>query len=157
SGTGSDGALGVRAIKGEGGVVLAQSVETAEHGGMPRSAIATGLVDDVLPPERMPARLLAYTRHAFGEARSPALDATLGSTLKKICVLLRSHTGHDFSQYKETTLVRRIERRMALQQIDRLEDYLQHLRGSPPEAEALFRDLLIGVTSFFRDREAFAA
>lgn len=159
SGTGSDGTLGVRAVKGEGGMVMAQSIDSTAYDGMPRSAIATGLVDYVLPPAEMPAQLIAYVKHAFGNQRraiSAQLPAT-EDTLKKICVVLRAHTSHDFSQYKENTLVRRIERRMALNQIEQPTDYLRYLQKEPAEVDALFRDLLIGVTNFFRDPEAFTA
>ena len=103
SGTGSDGTLGARAIKGEGGMVMAQNPESTEYDGMPRSAIATGLVDYVLPPAEMPAQLIAYVTHAFEKSRravsAPAADTE--ETLKKIFILLRAQTGHDFSQYKE--------------------------------------------------------
>ena len=157
SGTGSDGTQGVRAIKGEGGMVMAQNPESTEFDGMPRSAIATGLVDYELPPAEMPAQLIAYSTHAFGHARPHGtVEApTHGGALKKIFVLLRSQTGHDFSQYKPSTINRRIERRMAVHQIDSLGSYVKYLQQTPPEVEALFRDLLIGVTNFFRDREAF--
>ena len=153
SGTGTDGTLGLREIKGESGLVIVQSPDTTEYDGMPRSAIATGMVDYVLPPAEMPAQLIAYARHAFDPARKP--PPARDGLLKKLCVLLRAQTGHDFSQYKETTLVRRIERRMALHQITDPEDYVGYAREHPPEVEALFRDLLIGVTDFFRDPEAF--
>ena len=158
SGTGSDGTLGVRAVKGEGGMVMAQLPGSTEYDGMPRSAIATGLVDYVLPPAEMPAQLLAYAAHAFGRRPRPvtAQVTKAADNLSKICVILRAQTGHDFSQYKQNTLVRRVERRMALHQIERSDDYLRFLQESRVEVEALFRDLLIGVTSFFRDPEAFA-
>ncbi|MGO8746263.1 MAG: chemotaxis protein CheB [Thermoguttaceae bacterium] len=159
SGTGSDGTLGVRAIKGEGGMVMAQNPESTEYDGMPRSAIATGLVDYVLPPAEMPPQLIAYVAHAFGRTPRPvplpapkAVDA-----MKKVFILLRAQTGHDFSQYKQSTINRRVERRMAVHQIERLNEYVRHLQQTPAEVEALFRDLLIGVTNFFRDPEAFAA
>ncbi|CRI64383.1 MCP methyltransferase/methylesterase, CheR/CheB with PAS/PAC sensor [Thiocapsa sp. KS1] len=158
SGTGSDGTLGARAIKGEGGLVIAQSPTTAAYDGMPRSLIASGHADYVLPPEEMPAHLIAYAAQAFGKATRPITpSATPEDALTKICILLRDKTRHDFSQYKETTLRRRIERRMALHRIDRLGDYVGFLRQDPAEIEALFSDLLIGVTSFFRDPDAFAA
>jgi len=158
SGTGSDGSLGVRAVKGEGGMVMAQNPESTDFAGMPSNAIATGLVDYILPPAEMPARLIAYAAHAFGNKirRTSPPSVTAEDILKKVCILLRDSTGHDFSQYKRNTLTRRVERRMAVHQIDRVEDYLRHLRQSPTEAQALFRDLLIGVTNFFRDPEAFA-
>ena len=159
SGTGSDGTLGVRAVKGEGGMVMAQNPESTEHDGMPRSAIATGLVDHVLPPAEMPAQLIAYVAHAFGNTPRPVqpMAPKIEDALKKVFVLLRAQTGHDFSQYKQNTVKRRVERRMAVHQIERLEAYLRYLRQAPSEVESLFRDLLIGVTSFFRDREAFEA
>jgi two-component system CheB/CheR fusion protein len=159
SGTGSDGTLGLRAIKGEGGMAMVQNPESTEYDGMPRSAIATGLVDYVLPPAEMPAQLIAYVTHAFAAHPRPhaAASSPVEDTLKQICVVLRAQTGHDFSQYKQNTLVRRIERRMALHQIERVQEYLHFLQKTPAEADALFRDLLIGVTSFFRDPEAFAA
>jgi two-component system, chemotaxis family, CheB/CheR fusion protein len=158
SGTGSDGTLGVRAIKGEGGMVMAQNPASTEFDGMPRSAVATGLVDFVLPPAEMPAQLIAYTAHAFGHPpKPPAPTSRAESAMNKIFVLLRSQVGHDFSQYKPASVQRRIERRMAVQQIDSMDDYVKFIRATPTEAEALFRDMLIGVTSFFRDPVAFKA
>ena len=155
SGTGSDGALGVRAIKGEGGMVMVQSPDSTEYDGMPRSAIATGLVDYTLPPAEMPARLLTYVTHVGNKTSSvvPGED----NDLKKIFIILRNQTGHDFSHYKPNTINRRIERRMAVHQIDGIGSYVKYLQQTPAEAEALFRDLLIGVTNFFRDPEAFVA
>ncbi len=157
SGTGSDGTQGVRAIKGEGGMVMAQTPESTEFDGMPQSAIATGMVDYQLPPAEMPARLIAYVKHAFGQSRVPVVVDTpqIETALKKIFVLLRAQTGHDFSQYKPSTVNRRVERRMAVHQIDGVESYVRFLQQTPTEVEALFRDLLIGVTNFFRDPEAF--
>jgi len=159
SGTASDGTLGARAIKGEGGMVMAQSPESTEHDGMPRSAIATGMVDYVLPPGEMPQQLIAFVSRRFSGAPGDHPGGTRGSedALKKILVLLRSRTGHDFSQYKQSTVFRRIERRMAVHQIAALGDYVRYMRDVPAEAEALLGDLLIGVTNFFRDPEAFAA
>jgi two-component system CheB/CheR fusion protein len=159
SGTGSDGTLGVRAVKGEGGIVMAQNPESTEYDGMPRAAIATGLVDYVLPPAEMPAQIIAYVAHAFGRAHRvpPPPLPLVEDALKKIFVLLRAQTKHDFSQYKQTTIARRVERRMAVHQIERMDEYLRYLRQTPSEVNALFRDLLIGVTSFFRDPAAFAA
>jgi two-component system CheB/CheR fusion protein len=157
SGTGSDGTLGVRAIKGEGGMVMAQNPESTEFDGMPRSAINTGLVDYELPPAEMAAQLIAYAAHAFGKLpRSASVHTPKDeSALKKIFILLRAQTGHDFSQYKPSTINRRIERRMAVHQIEDIDGYVKYLQQTPPEVEALFRDLLIGVTNFFRDPEAF--
>jgi two-component system CheB/CheR fusion protein len=159
SGTGSDGTQGVRAVKAEGGMVMVQNPESTEYDGMPRSAIATGLVDYVLPPAEMAAQLIAYTAHAYGRTAHPVSPLTPQNedALKKILVLLRAHTGHDFSQYKRNTVSRRVERRMAVHQIERLDGYVSYLQHTPEEVEALFRDLLIGVTRFFRDPEAFEA
>jgi len=157
SGTGSDGTLGVRAIKGEGGMVMAQNPASTEYDGMPRSAIATGLVDYELPPAEMPAQLIAYAAHAYGKPPVPASVPLpkAENALKKIFVLLRAQTGHDFSLYKPSTIHRRTERRMAVHQIDTMDGYVKYLQQTPTEAEALFRDILIGVTNFFRDPEAF--
>jgi two-component system CheB/CheR fusion protein len=158
SGTGSDGTLGVRAIKGEGGMVMAQSPESTEYDGMPQSVIATGLVDYVLQPAQMAEQLITFVAHAFGpRPQSAELQAPkIEHALKKISVILRDQTGHDFSQYRKNTMTRRVERRMAIHQIEQMEEYLLLLRQNSAEAQSLFRDLLIGVTSFFRDPEAFA-
>ena len=159
SGTGSDGTQGVRAIKGEGGMVMAQNLASTEYDGMPRQALATGLVDYELPPAEMPAQLMAYVAHAFG--RPPRTASVLvpktENALKKIFILLRAQTGHDFSQYKPNTIHRRIERRMAVHQIETMDGYVTYAQRTPAEVEALFRDLLIGVTHFFRDPEVFQA
>ena len=159
SGTGSDGTLGLRAIKGEGGMAMAQSPSTTEFDGMPASAIATGLVDYELAPSEMPAQLIVYATHAFGPLGRPAMVAApqTESALKKIFTLLRAKLGHDFSQYKPSTIQRRIERRMAVNQIVTLDAYVKYLQQTPTELEALFRDMLIGVTNFFRDPAAFLA
>jgi len=158
SGTGSDGTLGVRAIKGEGGMVMAQNPASTEYDGMPRNAVGTGLVDYELPPAEMPAQLIAYVARAFGHPPRPAAPTSKAeNALKKIFVLLRSQVGHDFSQYKPSTIQRRIERRMAVHQIETMDGYVKFLSTTPAETEALFRDMLIGVTSFFRDPEAFKA
>ncbi len=159
SGTGSDGTQGVRAIKAEGGMVMAQSPGSAEYDGMPGSAIATGLVDYELAPSEMPAQLMAYSAHAFGRRpRSSAAPAPrTENALRKLFVLLRAQTGHDFSNYKPSTIHRRIERRMDVQQIESMDAYVEYAQKTPAEVEALFRDLLIGVTNFFRDEEAFKA
>ena len=157
SGTGSDGAQGVRAIKGEGGMVMAQNPASTEFDGMPRSAVATGLVDYELAPAEMPDQLIAYAAHAFGKfPKSTTLPAPkIENALKKIFILLRAQTSHDFSQYKPSTIHRRIERRMAVHQIEGIDDYVKYLQRAPAEVEALFRDMLIGVTQFFRDRDVF--
>ena len=157
SGTGSDGTAGARAIKGEAGMVMVQRPESTEFDGMPRSALATGLVDFELPPTEMMAQLTAYVARAFGTL--PRLGGIVApqteNSLKRIFILLRAQTSHDFSQYKPSTIHRRIERRMAVHQIETLESYVKFLQQSPSEVEALFRDLLIGVTNFFRDTDAF--
>ncbi|MEI6503881.1 MAG: CheR family methyltransferase, partial [Armatimonadota bacterium] len=147
------------AIKGEGGMVMVQNPASTEYDGMPRSALATGLVDFELPPAEMPAQLIGYATHAFGNPFRPTTvpASTTQSALKKVFILLRAQTGHDFSQYKLSTINRRIERRMAVHQIATLDVYVKYLQQTPVEVEALFRDLLIGVTNFFRDPEAFQA
>jgi two-component system, chemotaxis family, CheB/CheR fusion protein len=158
SGTGSDGSLGVRAIKGEGGMVMVQNPASTEHDGMPQSALATGLVDYELPPAEMPVQIISYVNRALGKQRIPvaATPPKADNSLKKIFILLRSQTGNDFSQYKPSTVRRRIERRMAIHQISSMEAYVKFLQQTPDEVEALFRDMLIGVTNFFRDSTAFA-
>jgi two-component system, chemotaxis family, CheB/CheR fusion protein len=157
SGTGSDGALGVRAVKGEGGMVMAQTPESTEFDGMPRSAIATDMVDFVLTPNQMPAALLDYAARTLAQTLVPASSQATpqGDGLERVFLLLRSRTGHDFSQYKRNTILRRVARRMAVHQIDRMGDYLRYLQLTRDEVDALFRDLLIGVTNFFRDTEIF--
>ncbi len=159
SGTGSDGTQGLRAVKAEGGMVMAQTPESTEYDGMPRSAINTGLVDYILPAAEMPDHLISYAAQAFGRIahlQAPPLPK-VEDAFKKIFVLLRSQTGHDFSQYKLNTIKRRVERRMAVHQIAELGGYVRFLQQTPVEVEALFRDLLIGVTNFFRDPDAFTA
>ena len=157
SGSGSDGTQGLRAIKAEGGMVMAQNPASSEYDSMPSSAIATGLVDYTLPPAEMPAQLIAYVQRASGKKtlRPSVVTHEIEDALKKVLLLLQGHTGHDFSQYKQNTVSRRIERRMAVQQIEQPEEYLRFARETPAELDALFGDLLIGVTSFFRDAQAF--
>jgi len=158
AGTGSDGTLGARAIKAGGGMVMAQIPETTEFDGMSRSVIATGLVDYQLAPADMPAQLAAYVSHVFGPLpRLATKSIAKEDSLKKLFRLLRSQTTHDFSQYKPNTIQRRIERRMSVHQIDGLDNYVQYLQQTPTEVNSLFCDLLIGVTSFFRDPEVFDA
>ncbi len=163
SGTGSDGALGARAIAGEGGMVMVQEPQSAQYDGMPRSAIATDVSDYVLAPAQMPAKLLAYVQQLFSHLLPtsmttdvPLREAVTSDALQKIFILLRAHTGHDFSYYKPKTIQRRIERRMVVNQIGQLADYVRFLQEHPQEIEILFRDLMIGVTHFFRDPDAFA-
>ncbi|MCR4290033.1 MAG: PAS domain-containing protein [Candidatus Scalindua sp.] len=157
SGTGTDGTLGLKAIKGEGGMAMAQEETQAKYDSMPRSAINTGLVDYILPVEKMPAELAKYVKHPYIEK-----DALPGTTeqkyqhdVTKILIQVRSKTGQDFSHYKQNTIRRRIERRMAVHQIDKISHYLDYVRQNPSEVTTLFKDLLIGVTNFFRDPDAF--
>ncbi len=155
SGTGSDGALGARAIKGEGGMVMAQSPSSSEFDGMPKSVIATGIVDFVLTPARMPAQLTAYAFQAFSKSAGIAATPRFENALKKIFISLRALSGHDFSLYKPNTIHRRIERRLAVLQIENIDDYVRYLQQSQAEVETLLGELLIGVTSFFRDPDSF--
>jgi len=152
SGMGSDGTLGLRAIKEKGGVVLVQDPATAKFDGMPRSAIDSGLVDIVATVDELPDRILAYLqRTPLIHASEPVIGDKTQSALEKTIILLRTHTGHDFSHYKKNTFNRRIERRMGIHQIDKLAGYVRYLRENSQELDLLFKELLIGVTSFFRD------
>ena len=152
SGMGSDGTLGIRAIKEHAGIVLVQDPASAKFAGMPHSAIAAGLADLVAPAGELPAQLFDYIRHTPLLARRPSLaEPGPDSQLEKIILLLRHHTGHDFTLYKRSTLYRRIERRMGLHRIPKIAHYVRYLRENPAEAELLFKELLIGVTAFFRD------
>jgi two-component system CheB/CheR fusion protein len=157
SGTGSDGTQGVKAIKGEAGMVMVQDEGSAKYDGMPRSAIATGLADYILPPAAMPGQLLKYLRHTVHAATATILadGGKMPDTLQKMYILLRNRTGHDFSLYKKNTILRRIERRMHVHQIDTVKDYVLYLQKSAVELDILFKELLIGVTSFFRDTQAY--
>ncbi len=159
SGAGSDGTQGARVIKGECGMVMAQSPESIEFDSMPSSAIATGLVDYVLPAAEMSTQLIDYVSHAFGKLSQLGANLTFQNqyAIKKIYILLRNQTGHDFSQYKQGTINRRIERRMTIHQIETIGYYIKYLQQTPAEVEALFLDILIGVTNFFRDPTAFLA
>ncbi|WP_051957986.1 chemotaxis protein CheB [Desulfobacter vibrioformis] len=157
SGTGSDGSLGLKQIKGELGMVMVQDEASAKYDGMPRSAIATGFADYVLPVEKMPEALMKYARHAIIEPGNKVGtdEEKFHKALQKIYILLRSHTNQDFSLYKKNTIIRRIERRMNVHQISNINDYVTYLAKSEREVHILFKDLLIGVTGFFRDPEAF--
>ena len=157
SGTGTDGTLGLRAVKEEGGVVIVQDVNQAKFDGMPRSAIGTGLVDVVLPVEKMAQKILNYAKQPYiivTETNGRA-SKTILNFIERMLLLIRSQTGVDFRDYKHTSIRRRIERRMATHQIDSIEDYFRYLEENPSEVEALSKDFLIGVTRFFRDPEAF--
>lgn len=155
SGMGSDGALGLRAIKEKGGLTLAQKPDTAQSDSMPRSAIAAGVADIVVPPAAMAGRIIDFIAHPLRESRLNSLPhVKLLNALDRIVVLLRDRSGTDFSLYKNNTLHRRIERRMAIHRIASHDDYVRHLNANPHEIDLLFKELLIGVTSFFRDPEA---
>ncbi|HZO12471.1 MAG TPA: chemotaxis protein CheB, partial [Polyangiaceae bacterium] len=153
SGSGRDGALGVMEIKGASGLVMAQQPESARFDAMPRSAISRGIVDYILPPSKLAEQLVRYAQSSASRALTPSdsFEASLGLIMR----LLRERAGHDFSCYKRSTLQRRVERRMNVHQIDDAREYARFLEKTPHEADLLFRELLIGVTSFFRDREAF--
>ena len=162
SGTATDGTLGLEAIKAEGGITFAQD-DSAQYDGMPRSAIASGCVDFALPPEGIAAELARISKHPYvrgagagqnGGARSPGLEAERAA-LAPILQVLRTATAVDFSLYKPGTLARRISRRMGLLKIEGAKDYARLLRDTPAEVEALYLDILINVTSFFRDPEAY--
>lgn len=154
SGMGSDGVFGLRAIKEKGGLTLAQEPASAQADSMPRSAIEAGVVDIVAPAGALPGRIAGYLRHPVHELASEAPRPTdFSSVVDKIVALLRDRSGNDFSLYKSNTLHRRIERRMAVHQIVKLDDYVRHLRANPAELDLLFKELLIGVTNFFRDPE----
>lgn len=157
SGTGSDGSRGIRDIKEAGGFVIAQDLDSAKFDGMPKSAVATGDVDLVLRPDQMPAALLSYIDHPSAD-ESAALpnDPALLDGFSAICELLRKAYDIDFSYYKRTTVARRVQRRLLMNQITDLEDYVARLRSDTHELNMLYKDLLIGVTKFFRDAEAFA-
>ncbi len=155
SGMGSDGTLGLRAIKEKAGVVLVQEPATAKFDGMPRSAIDAGLADIVAPVDELPGKIIAYLQRTPLIARPEvALEDKTQSALEKVVILLRAHTGHDFSLYKRNTLYRRIERRMGIHQIDKIAAYVRYLQENSQELDLLFKELLIGVTSFFRDPAA---
>lgn len=155
SGTGSDGTVGLRAIKNEGGLTLAQSPEFAKYDGMPRSAISSGVVDHVLPVQQMPGVILEYIRHLKDARKETGSPAQTEKALANILPLLHRKSGHDFSWYKQSTLLRRIQRRMQVTYTRSMAGYAELLRTSSVEAAELFKDLLIGVTQFFRDPEAF--
>lgn len=155
SGMGSDGTLGLRAIKEKAGVVLVQEPTTAKFDGMPRSAIDAGLADIVAPVDELPAKIIAYLHRTPLLARAEVIlgDKTQ-SALEKAVILLRAHTDHDFSLYKRNTLYRRIERRMGIHQISKMAGYVRYLQENSQEVDLLFKELLIGVTNFFRDPAA---
>jgi two-component system CheB/CheR fusion protein len=157
SGTGTEGTLGLKEIKAEGGIAIVQDPETAQFDGMPLSAIAGKTADYILPPDEMPAQLLKYIkkRRRSSGIITPELTVPLVNQLKKIFLIIRNHTGNDFSNYKTNTILRRITKRTALNQIDSIDEYISFLQHNPAEIEKLYKDFLIGVTSFFRDKEVF--
>jgi len=157
SGMGSDGTLGLRAIKEKAGVVLVQEPATAKFDSMPRSAIDAGLADIVAAADELPEKILAYLQRTPLIARTEtALEVKTQSALEKVVLLLRTHTGNDFSFYKRNTLYRRIERRMGIHQIGKMAGYVRYLQENTQELDLLFKELLIGVTNFFRDPAAWA-
>lgn len=167
SGVDGDGAAGIKRIKERGGLTIAQDPGEAHHPGMPQSAIATGMVDWILPVAEMPQRLVDY-RKWEDRVKVPSEECSLPRTdarstksdetaLRDVLSFLRTRTGHDFSYYKRATVVRRISRRMQINAVDDLSSYLAFLRTHAGEGSALMQDLLISVTNFFRDHEAFAA
>jgi two-component system, chemotaxis family, CheB/CheR fusion protein len=156
SGTGTDGTVGLRAVHGAGGLTMVQEIGTAKYDGMPKSALGTGQADFVLPVDKMPEQLLAYAKRIIGKRAIPVSPAEKEPpALQKVLLILRSLTGHDFSSYKKTTIHRRVERRMDLHNIEDMTTYARYLQENTDEVQALFKELLIGVTSFFRDPEAF--
>jgi two-component system, chemotaxis family, CheB/CheR fusion protein len=158
SGTGSDGAIGLKEIVANGGIVLVQDPDTAQFDGMPRSAVATGLVAYELPISKMPRVLMNYARHTYVRAqRRIPVRARAADPVAKILGLLETGHGQSFAGYKQAMLVRRIERRMGLLNIDKLDEYAKRLHRDATELATLRKDLLIGVTEFFRDREAWKA
>ncbi len=155
SGTGSDGSRGIRAIHDAGGTVIVQDPDTAKFDGMPRSAVDTGVVNYVVAPESIPRVILASTT-LQGSRLEPSLNGNVSEEgMNAIFRILRDEYGIDFSHYKPNTVTRRIERRLQLNQSLDLQDYVRRLREDPEEANFLYKDLLIGVTEFFRDSEAF--
>jgi two-component system CheB/CheR fusion protein len=154
SGTGTDGTLGVRAIHGSGGIVMVQEPKSAKYAGMPSSAVQTGLVDYILPADKIPSQLVTFVKKFVKKGKLPVTEKREYS-LNKILASIRSRTGHDFSLYKKTTLNRRIEKRMNVHNIDDINTYVRYLQEHPDEVQLLFKDLLIGVTQFFRDPDAF--
>jgi two-component system CheB/CheR fusion protein len=161
SGTGSDGSMGMKRVKEMGGICIVQDPKEAEHSDMPLNSIATGLVDYVLPVAQIPRKIVAYRDRLFGETHIPKEPFERAETdeqaLRSIFTQLRIRTGHDFSNYKRATVLRRIERRINVHELADLQAYAVFMREHPNEAHALLKDLLISVTNFFRDCEAFEA
>jgi two-component system CheB/CheR fusion protein len=154
SGMGTDGSLGLRAMKEKGGVVFVQAPASSKFDGMPRSAIEAGLADVIAPVEELPDKIIALRNAPLVARTELPLDGKSQPAFEKIMILLRAHSGHDFSLYKKNSVYRRIERRMGIHQIDKIATYLRFLQENPQELALLFKELLIGVTSFFRDPPA---
>jgi two-component system, chemotaxis family, CheB/CheR fusion protein len=154
SGTATDGTIGLDAIKGEGGITFAQD-DTAQHEGMPHSAIASGCVDFVLPPAEIAREIVRIGQHAYAVPEAEARETNDKPNLAQVVQLLKHSTGVDFTGYKFNTLYRRVTRRMVFRKLDGLPEHVQFLRQTPAEVEALYQDILISVTSFFRDKESF--
>ncbi|MGH9447743.1 MAG: chemotaxis protein CheB, partial [Terriglobia bacterium] len=159
SGTGSDGTRGLRAVKAGGGITLAQELKSAKYDGMARSAIAAGCVDLVLPPQDIAAEITRIARHPYVIPRqsSQAGEPPQENGLYQVLLLVRRALGVDFTQYRRTTINRRVARRMLLHRLDSLADYVKYLQRSPAEVNALYEDILIHVTAFFRDPATFHA
>lgn len=151
SGMGSDGSLGLKAIKEKNGIVLVQDPLTAKFDGMPQSALNAVVADIMAAANKLPAKLIAFLKISPSTVKKTGIDDKNKSNLEKIVLLLRTQTGHDFSLYKNNTLFRRIERRMNVHQIDKIANYVRFLQENPQELDILFKELLIGVTNFFRD------
>ena len=153
SGMGSDGTIGIKAIKEQLGMVMVQDPAAAKYDGMPRSAIGTGMIDYVAAAQELPAKLLQYASHFPGVVprRAPVEEEPSSALAKVFLLLLRAHGGNDFSCYKKSTIDRRIERRMGVHQFSSLTRYIRFLQENPQEVELLYKELLIGVTNFFRD------
>jgi two-component system CheB/CheR fusion protein len=150
---GSDGSLGLKAIKEKNGIVLVQDPVTARFDGMPNSAIQSVNADIVAPAEELPGKLVSFLSIAPAAKTDSEIEVKTRSNIEKIIILLREKTGHDFSMYKKSTLLRRIERRKEVHQIDRIHNYVRFLQENPKELEILFKEMLIGVTNFFRDNQ----
>jgi len=151
SGMGSDGSIGLRAIKEQNGIVMVQEPSSAKFDSMPRSAIESVLVDIVAPANELPLRLNDFFKRIPVLKSDHEIEIKDKSALEKIIILLRSHTGNDFSMYKKNTVYRRVERRMGVHKIDKISSYVHFLQENPKELDILFKELLIGVTNFFRD------
>src|SRR5215467_14234832 len=158
SGSGSDGTLGMAEIQAQGGVTFAQDTASAKYDSMPRSAIASGCVDYVLPPKAIARELARIAHHPYvaGQTSEDGDYATRENAgLNSIFQLLRRNTGVDFTHYRKTTILRRIQRRMVVHKIDKLDEYVKHVQLNPTEIKALYQDMLINVTSFFRNPKVF--